>query len=62
MALGEQTNLPVELWDESYSTQKARTARIQMGVSRKKRAGHLDQLAATIILQSYLDAQTSQKT
>jgi len=61
-ALGEQTDLPVELWDESFSTNIARTARIQMGVSRKQRAGHLDQLAATVILQSYLDAQTSKKT
>lgn len=61
-ALREQTNLPVELWDESFSTQEARAARIQMGVSRKKRAGHLDQLAATVILQSYLDAHASQKT
>jgi putative Holliday junction resolvase len=57
--LREQTNLSVELWDESFSTQKARAARIQMGVSRKKRSGHLDQLAATVILQSYLDAHTS---
>lgn len=61
-ALREQTNLPVKLWDESFSTQEARAARIQMGVSRKKRAGHLDQLAATVILQSYLDAHASQKT
>ncbi len=61
-ALGGQTELPVELWDESFSTNIARTARIQMGVSRKQRAGHLDQLAATVILQSYLDAQTSKKT
>jgi putative Holliday junction resolvase len=60
-SLIEQTELPVELWDESFSTQKARAARIQMGVSRKGRAGHLDQLAATVILQSYLDAQTSKK-
>ena len=60
-ALKEQTDLPVDLWDESFSTQEARTARIQMGVSRKKRAGHLDQLAATVILQSYLDAQTQKK-
>ena len=58
-ALKEQTDLPIELWDESFSTQKARSARIQMGVSRKKRSGHLDQLAATVILQSYLDAHTS---
>jgi RNase H-fold protein (predicted Holliday junction resolvase) len=27
-----------------------------MGVSRKKRRGHLDEIAATIILQSYLEA------
>ena len=60
-ALREQTDLPVELWDESFSTQKARAARIQMGVSRKQRAGHLDQLAATVILQSYLDAHSPSK-
>jgi len=58
-ALQTQTNLPVELWDESLSTQKARYARIQMGVSRKQRAGHLDEIAATVILQSYLDAHSS---
>ena len=57
-ALQEQTDLPVELWDESFSTQKARAARIQMGVSRKQRAGHLDEIAATVILQSYLDAHS----
>jgi len=55
-ALRTQTDLPVKLWDESYSTQYARQARIQMGVSRKKRSGHLDDIAATAILQSYLDA------
>lgn len=55
-ALRRQTDLPVELWDEAFSTQTAREARLQMGVSRKKRAGHLDEVAATVILQSYLDA------
>ena len=54
--LREQTNLPVELWDESFSTQEARATRIRMGVSRKRRSGHLDEIAATVILQSYLDA------
>jgi len=58
-ALQTQTNLPVELWDESFSTQKARAARIQMSVPRKQRAGHLDEIAATVILQSYLDAHSS---
>jgi putative Holliday junction resolvase len=55
-ALKEQTHIPVVLWDESLSTQDARTAWIEMGVSRKKRAGHMDELAAVMILRSYLDA------
>ena len=45
------------LWDESMSTSDARDFRIEMGTSRKKRSGHLDEAAAAIILQSYLDAQ-----
>lgn len=51
-----QTELPVHLWDERDSTQVARSARINMNVTRKKRSGHLDELAATVILQTYLDA------
>ena len=58
-ALQEQTDLPVEIWDEAYSTKTAREARIAMGVARKKRAGHMDDLAATVILQSYLDAHSN---
>ncbi len=53
--LRELTPLPVELWDEFGSTREAREARIAMGVSRRKRSGHLDDLAAAVILQSYLD-------
>jgi putative holliday junction resolvase len=55
-ALKEQTQIPVILWDESFSTQEARATRIEMGVSRRKRAGHMDELAAVMILKSYLDA------
>jgi putative Holliday junction resolvase len=58
-AIRSQSELPVELWDESGSTQAARAARIAMGVSRRKRGGHLDDLAATYILQDYLDAHAS---
>jgi putative Holliday junction resolvase len=56
-AIRQQTNLPVVLWDETGSTQAARAARLAMGVSRRKRRGHLDDLAATYILQTYLDSQ-----
>jgi putative Holliday junction resolvase len=54
--LKNQTNVPIEMWDESFSTQDARAARIQLGVSRKKRAGHQDVFAAVVILQSYLES------
>jgi putative holliday junction resolvase len=56
-ALQEQVSIPIELWDESFSTQDARAARIELGVSRKKRGGHQDSLAAVVILQSYLESR-----
>jgi putative Holliday junction resolvase len=52
-----QTKLQVALWDESFSTREAQAARRKIGSIRKKRTGHLDDLAATVILQSYLDSQ-----
>lgn len=56
-ALREQTRIPVELFDESFSTQDARATVIELGFSRKKRAGHHDSLAAVMILQSYIEAK-----
>lgn len=57
-AIQTQTHLPVVLWDESGSTSAARSARIAMRTSRRKRQGHLDDIAATYILQTYLDERT----
>jgi putative Holliday junction resolvase len=54
-AILAQASLPIELWDESGSTQTARQASLAMGASRRKRHGHLDDLAATVLLQDYLD-------
>ena len=54
-ALRGQTQISVELFDESFSTQDARHAVIEMGVSRKKRAGHHDALAAVMILRAYIE-------
>ena len=59
-AIQQQCDITVTTWDESFSTQKARQARINIGVPRRKRKGHLDELAATVILQSYLDARSGQ--
>jgi len=54
-AIRQQCDIPLVMWDESFSTQVARQARLEMGTIRRKRRGHLDELAATVILQSYLD-------
>lgn len=57
-----QGDLPVKLWDEYGSTQKAQESRRDMKVTRKKRAGHLDQVAAAVILQTFLDHQINRET
>lgn len=54
--LKEQTNISIELVDESFSTKDARATVIEMGVSRKKRKGHHDALAAVMILRSYIES------
>jgi putative Holliday junction resolvase len=61
-AIRTQTSLPVLLWDETGSTQFARQTQIEMGVSRRKRQGHLDEIAASVILQSYLDTHPPEAT
>jgi len=57
-AIRKHSHIPVVLWDESGSTQSARQARIELGVPRHKRRGHMDELAATVILQSFINAQS----
>jgi len=47
--------IPVYLQDERLSTKSATDMLIQGNVSRKKRKGVVDSVAATIILQTYLD-------
>lgn len=55
--LTTQTHIPVLLWDESMSTQDARAAQLEAGSSRKQRSGRVDDLAAVVILQTYLEEQ-----
>ncbi len=60
--LRAEGTLPVILWDESGTTDQAQAVRREMGVSRAKRAGHLDSLAAAILLQDYLDTVNAGNT
>lgn len=52
----EAEGFEVILWDERYSSQAATKALISGNVSRKKRKKVIDQIAAVIILQGYLDS------
>ena len=53
--LEKSINIPVYLQDERLSTKSALDTLIKGDVSRKDRKKVVDSLAATIILQSYLD-------
>jgi len=53
--VAEGTNLPVTLWDERLSTVAAERALIEADMSRAKRAGVIDKVAAAYILQGALD-------
>lgn len=48
-------NMNVDLQDERLSTVEATNYLLEADLSRKKRKKHVDSVAATIILQTYLD-------
>ena len=52
-------SLPVETWDERLSTVAAERLLIEADVSRKKRRRVVDKMAASIILQGYLNAHSN---
>ncbi|MEC0241294.1 Holliday junction resolvase RuvX [Paenibacillus dokdonensis] len=56
--LKEMLKLPVHLWDERLTTVSAERTLIEADVSRKKRKQVVDKMAASLILQNYLDSKT----
>jgi len=57
--LAEALPVPVVTWDERLTTSEAQDLLIAADVSRKKRKGIVDRIAAAFLLQSYLEAQAS---
>ena len=55
--LRAHVSVPVETWDERYSTAAAERALLVGGVRRARRRQVRDQVAACLILQSWLDAR-----
>lgn len=56
--LERRTGLPVILWDERLTTAAAEQVLIESGVRRENRKAVIDQIAASMILQGYLDRQS----
>jgi putative holliday junction resolvase len=54
--LNEKTGIPVQFWDERLTTVQAQRVLKESGISIEKRARAVDQLAAVILLESYLDS------
>lgn len=55
--LGELLSLPIVFFDERLSSKQADASLRAMGQNRKKRTEHIDQAAAALLLQTYLDQQ-----
>ena len=53
--LGQALDCPVHYWDERFSTTEAERMLISANVSRKKRKKVVDHVAASLILQGFLD-------
>lgn len=51
----DRTPIPVETWDERFSTVEASRTLLEADLSRKKRKRVIDKLAAVLILQGFLD-------
>lgn len=53
--LSRRLSVPVELWDERFSSVDAEERLIQLDVSRSKRKEKIHAAAAAVILESYLN-------
>jgi putative Holliday junction resolvase len=57
-ALQAKVATPIRTWDERLTTVSANRALIAAGMSRQKRKTKVDQTAAAILLQSFLDSES----
>jgi putative pre-16S rRNA nuclease len=58
-AVGHSLGLRVEYWDERLTTTAANRVLLEANLSRARRRAVVDRVAATIILQGWLDAQAA---
>lgn len=54
--LGALTGLPIHLWDERLTSHEAHEVLYRAGLARQEHRAVVDQVAATLILQDFLNA------
>lgn len=54
--LERRTGIPVIMWDERLTTVSADNAMMESGIRRENRKEYVDEIAAMIILQNYLES------
>ena len=59
--LERRTGLPVYFWDARLTTVAADKAMMEAGIRRENRKDYVDMIAATLILQGYLDRRNNEK-
>lgn len=58
-ALAMAVDVPIAMWDERLSTFAAESAMLDADLSRARRKERRDKVAASLILRSFLDSQSS---
>jgi len=53
--LSKRVEVPIELWDERLTTVSADKIMMESGIRREDRKEYVDEIAAMLILQGYLD-------
>lgn len=59
-ALKNSITIPIRTWDERLTSAQANRFLLEGNVRREKRKEKVDQTAAAILLQSYLDGQSNE--
>ncbi len=59
--IGQLAQLPVEYSDERLSSQEAKRSLREKGISERDMRGKIDMIAASLFLQSWLDARCTEK-
>ena len=57
--LEQKFSIPVILWDERLTTVSADNIMMKSGIRRENRKEYVDEIAAMLILQGYLDSKRS---